>query len=547
MNIKGYSLEQQDLNKRLMLALVLSFAILFGFSYLFPQAKPAPREANASSKSVQKAAQASSPSASPAAPTTPVAATTQAATPTPTAQASVPTHGAALVTIHAKDFTWTIDTFGRISSAKLLEKKYQTEEGKSLELFDPKQVKPLEIRFTDAAINTEAFQKPYTASASDVTIAEAPQTLTLTQALSGTTVTKKLTIYPDGHYDLAIHTDKPTDFFVTPGHRPEADHARYMLVRGALIRDSKGVTTAIEDGEAEKTVTIPDANIVSAFDRYAASLFYRFDAPLPATLTPEADQNPLPFVAGKGDLKLHGYLGPKEYRTLQKLDPQLTDAIEFGWFTFLSRPFFKVMVWIHDYVGNWGWAIVLFTILVKLILFPLSYKGMMSMNKMKELAPKMKELKEKYKGDPAKLNQQTMAMYKKHGANPMGGCLPMLLQIPVFFALYRVLLNADELQGAPWVGWITNLADKDPIYVLPVLMGASMWLMQKLQPTTMTDPMQQKIFQWFPVIMTFFFLTFPAGLVLYWLTNNLLSIGQQLVINRAYENHKAKTKAHNEA
>ncbi len=530
-----------------MLALILSFAILFGFSYLFPQVKPAPHETNASSTSAPATAQTSTLSASPKAPSTPVTGTAKPTTPAQTTRASTQTQEKSIATIQAKDFVWTIDTFGRISSAKLLEKKYQTKEGKTLELFDPKQVKPLEVRFVNTALNVEAFQKPYTASASKITITDTPQTLTLTQALSGTTVTKKLTIYPDGHYDLDIHTDKPTDFFVTPGHRPEADHARYMLVRGAMIRDSKGVSTTVEDGKADKTVTIPDATIVSAFDRYAASLFYRFDAPLPATLTPEANQNPLPFVAGKGDLKLHGYLGPKEYRTLQKLNPQLTDAIEFGWFTFLSRPFFKVMVWIHDYVGNWGWAIVLFTILVKLILFPLSYKGMMSMNKMKELAPKMKELKEKYKGDPAKLNQQTMALYKKHGANPMGGCLPMLLQIPVFFALYRVLLNADELQGAPWIGWITNLADKDPIYVLPVLMGASMWLMQKLQPSTMTDPMQQKIFQWFPVIMTFFFLTFPAGLVLYWLTNNLLSIGQQLIINRAYDKHKAKTKAHNEA
>ena len=533
-------MEQQDLNKRLILALVLSFAILFGFSYLFPKAQPAVPDANRTASQVQT----QHTSASPAAPSTPAASVTPTATPAAqTAQTTPAQSGAILTTIHAKDFTWTIDTLGRIDSAQLLEKKYQTEDGKALELFDPKQVKPLEVHFDDKAINAEAFQKPYTASASELTVSDAPQTLTLTQALSGMTVTKRLTIYPDGHYDLDVHTDKPTVFFVTPGHRPEADHSRYLIVRGAMIRDSKGVSTTVEKGKADKTISVPDATIVSAFDRYAASLFYRFDRPVPATMTPDPNKNPLPFVSGKGDLQLHGYVGPKEYRTLQKLNPQLTDAIEFGWFTFLSRPFFKVMVWIHDFVGNWGWAIVLFTILVKLILFPLSYKGMMSMNKMKELAPKMKELKEKYKGDPAKLNQQTMALYKKHGANPMGGCLPMLLQIPVFFALYRVLLNADELQGAPWIGWITNLADKDPIYVLPVLMGASMWLTQKLQPSTMTDPMQKKIFQWFPVIMTFFFLNFPAGLVLYWLTNNLLSIGQQLIINRAYDKHKAKTKA----
>ncbi len=532
-------MEQQDLNKRLMLALVLSFIILFGFSYLFPQAKPT-ADVNASTAKTQ----ATMTSGAPTAPTphaAPAPQSTQPAT-TPAAAAVTPTKTQqALVTIHAKDFVWSIDTLGRIQSATLLEKKYQTEKGQVLELFDPKQVKPLEVRFHDPKINAEAFQKSYTASVSNIDLKDAPQSVTLTQALTGITVTKELTFYPDGHYDVRLHSSKPTEFFLTPGHRPEADHARYLLVRGAMIHDNKGVSTTIEDGDAEKTVTIQDATIISAFDRYAASLFYRFDKPLSATLAPDAENNPLTFVSGKGDLSLHGYIGPKEYRTLQKLNPQLTHAIEFGWFTFLSRPFFKVMLWIHGYVGNWGWAIILFTLLVKLILFPLSYKGMMSMNKMRDLAPKLKELKEKYKGDPAKLNQQTMAMYKKHGANPMGGCLPMILQIPVFFALYRVLLNADELQGAPWIGWITNLADKDPIYVLPVLMGASMWLMQKLQPTTMTDPMQKKIFQWFPVIMTFFFLSFPAGLVLYWLTNNLLSIGQQLVINRAYENQKSKT------
>jgi len=536
-------LEQQDLNKRLILALVLSFAILFGFSYLFPKAKPAPHEGNATATPTHTTAQASTPSASPTAPGAPAAASTHETTPAQSTQASVLIPQKTLATIHAKNFTWTIDTLGRIFSAKLLEKKYQTEDGKAVELFDPKQVKPLEVRFDDKTFNAEAFQKPYTVSVSDVTVTEAPQTVTLTQILSGVTVTKKLTIYPDGHYDLDVHTDKPTDFFVTPGHRPEADHARYLLVRGVLVRDSKGVVTTIETGDAEKIISIPDATIVSAFDRYTASLFYSFDAPVRATVAPDKNKNPLPFVSGKGHVTLHGYIGPKEYRILQKLNPQLTDAIEFGWFTFIARPFLKVLVWINDHVGNWGWTIILFTLLVKLILFPLSYKGMMSMNKMRDLAPKMKELKEKYKGEPAKMNQQTMALYKKHGANPMGGCLPMLLQIPVFFALYRVLLNADELQGAPWIGWLTNLADKDPIYILPVLYSASMWFTQKLQPNTMTDPMQKKIMQWFPVVLGVVFINFPAGLVLYYIVNNLLTMGQQLVINRAYEKHKAKNKA----
>jgi YidC/Oxa1 family membrane protein insertase len=160
------------------------------------------------------------------------------------------------------------------------------------------------------------------------------------------------------------------------------------------------------------------------------------------------------------------------------------------------------------------------------------------MQKLKDLAPKMKEIKEKYGKDPQKMNMKMMEMYKKHGANPMGGCLPMLLQIPVFFALYRVLLNADELQGAPWILWIGDLSKMDPYFVLPILMGASMYFQQKITPSNITDPLQEKIFKFFPVIMTVFFVTFPSGLVLYWLTNNILSIAQQYYINLAYEKHK---------
>jgi len=163
---------------------------------------------------------------------------------------------------------------------------------------------------------------------------------------------------------------------------------------------------------------------------------------------------------------------------------------------------------------------------------------MMSMQKLKDLAPKMKELKEKYKGDPTKMNVKMMEMYKKHGANPMGGCLPLLLQIPVFFALYRVLLNADELQGAPWILWIENLAAMDPYFVLPILMGASMWFQQKITPSNFQDPLQEKIFKWFPVIMTVFFIYFPSGLVLYWLVNSLFTIAQQYFINHMYAKQK---------
>jgi YidC/Oxa1 family membrane protein insertase len=163
---------------------------------------------------------------------------------------------------------------------------------------------------------------------------------------------------------------------------------------------------------------------------------------------------------------------------------------------------------------------------------------MVSMQKIKEIAPKIKEVQARYKGDPQRTNAAVMDMYKKHGANPLGGCLPMLLQIPVFFAIYRVLLNAVELQGAEWALWINDLSRMDTYYVLPILMGASMYYQQKLTPNNFTDPMQEKVFKFLPIIFTFFFITFPAGLVLYWLVNNIFSIAQQFIVNQQFKNAK---------
>ena len=528
-----------DLNKRLMIALALSFFILIGFSYFFPQA---PKTGEANSTANTTAAPAAS--SAPAAPTAAAGKTGSATPAAPTAkEAAVAAEGEVLATVETRKYRLKIDRFGRIASTVLKESKYRQDDGKPLDLIDPKRTRPLEVRFEDAALNKQAFDTPYRASAAQLDARQESAVLTLTQKLSSLTLTKTLTFHPDGHYDLKISTDKPVTYFLTSGHRPEADKSLYMIVRGALVRDAQGVITTIEDGEAKEVQKFDKATILSSFDRYYASLFFNFKQPFSVVVTPDTENDPLPFVTVKGSMGLSGYIGPKEWRLFEKLDPRLTDAIEFGWFTFLAKPFFRVMLAIFDFVGNWGWAIVLFTLLVKAILFPLSYKGMMSMQKLKDLAPKMKEIKERYGKDPAKMNQQMMELYRKHGANPMGGCLPMLLQIPVFFALYRVLLNADELQGAPWILWITDLSRQDPYFILPILMGATMFLQQQITPNTMTDPMQQKIFKWFPVLMTFFFLTFPSGLVLYWLTNNILSIAQQVYINRAYEKHKAKFKA----
>ncbi len=533
-------MEQLDLQKRLIIALALSFLVFVGSSYFMSGVQPVgttqtgtTQDSNQTAQNQKINNQAPAPVSSSTASKAPVAQKSAAAT------APLQDSGKVLATITSEISLITIDEFGRIAQVVLLEKKYRDDEGLNLKLLDPAAIKPLEIRFSDAALNEEAFKVPYQASASALNTQDAPATITLTQNLTDLTVTKEVTFYADGHYDLHIKTSKPVDYFLTTGARPIADTSMYMLVKGALVKGGDGIITTIEDGDATGDEIFNNALFAAAIDRYYASVLYDLNKGLNVTVAKGKDDNPLVFVKGESDSVMQGYIGPKEYSTLKALSPELTDVIEYGWFTFLSKPFFAVIVWIHGFVGNWGWAIILFTLLVKIILFPLSYKGMMSMQKLKDLAPKMKELKAKYGKDSQKMNAKMMEMYKKNGANPMGGCLPMLLQIPVFFALYRVLLNADELQGAPWILWIQDLSRMDPYYVLPVLMGASMYFQQKITPSNITDPLQEKIFKFFPVIMTVFFVTFPSGLVLYWLTNNILSIGQQYYINLAYEKHKA--------
>ncbi|MFQ3574585.1 MAG: membrane protein insertase YidC [Thermodesulfovibrionales bacterium] len=225
------------------------------------------------------------------------------------------------------------------------------------------------------------------------------------------------------------------------------------------------------------------------------------------------------------------YTGPKEYDSLEKVGYGLEHIVDFGFFSFLARPLFWVLKIFYSFTYNYGVAIILLTILVRIPFIPIINSGQKSMKKIQDMQPRMAEIKEKYKNDPQKMQKELMELYKTHKINPMSGCLPILLQIPVFFALYKVLLIAIELRNAPFMLWITDLSAKDPYYILPIIMGATMVIQQKMTPSAM-DPMQQKIMMLMPVVFTFLFLTFPSGLVLYWLVNNILSIAQQYYINQ---------------
>ena len=228
------------------------------------------------------------------------------------------------------------------------------------------------------------------------------------------------------------------------------------------------------------------------------------------------------------------YTGPKDSGVLESLAPHLELTVDYGFLTIIAKPLFWLLQKIHLVVGNWGWAIIILTFIIKLVFYPLSATSYRSMANMRKLAPRLKNIKERYADDKEGYQRAMMDLYKKEKINPLGGCLPILVQIPVFIALYWVLLESVELRQAPWIGWIKDLSIKDPYFVLPLIMGASMFAQYKLNPQP-PDPIQAKIMMYMPLVFTVFFLFFPAGLVLYWVVNNILSIAQQWYITHKME------------
>ncbi|MDH3647113.1 MAG: membrane protein insertase YidC [Gammaproteobacteria bacterium] len=228
------------------------------------------------------------------------------------------------------------------------------------------------------------------------------------------------------------------------------------------------------------------------------------------------------------------FVGPKIQEQLKLVGPKLAKTVDYGFLAIFSEPLFWLLQKIHNFVGNWGWSIVLLTVLIKLVFYKLTETSGRSMAKMRKLQPRLKALQDRYKDDRQQLSTAMMELYKREGANPMAGCLPILIQMPVFLALYWVLIESVELRQAPWIGWISDLSVRDPFFILPVLMGAAMVFQHKLNPTP-TDPIQARVAAVLPIMMTVFFAFFPAGLVLYWFVNTVLSVAQQWHINRVIE------------
>ncbi|WP_415238444.1 membrane protein insertase YidC [Seleniivibrio woodruffii] len=344
-------------------------------------------------------------------------------------------------------------------------------------------------------------------------------------------VTGKITVSNIGNKTLEV----PVRMGLTGGIISALREDKYTF-GGPLMYDGKKTRTEKAE-KLDETVTYDKPMWVGYTSKYylaaIATPFAKGEfIPRDKTADIYGDTSVQVNPASRQVIDFNMFVGPKEYDLLKDYGLKLEKSIDFGIFAFIAIPMLLFLKIIYGFVQNYGIAIILLTVVVKVLTLPLTHKSMVSMKKMGSLAPKMTELKEKYGADKEKLNQAMMELYKKEGVNPLGGCLPMVLQIPIFFALYKTLLLAIELQGAPFFGWIVDLSVKDPYYITPIIMGATMFIQQKMTPSSVQDPIQQKVFMLMPFIFTFMFLTFPAGLVVYWLTNNVLSIAQQYYINK---------------
>jgi YidC/Oxa1 family membrane protein insertase len=534
--------KKQDTQKRILVATLLSFAFFIGYDFFYLQPQQLQSQSNKqegvkTNTNVTNAA--------------PQVKTTKVANEIPKIKDIK--KETIVSTIQTKNSIYEIDSLGRIAQVTLLQSKYVDEDNNKLQLFNAKQLRPLEVRFADPKLNEESFKTAVTTNTKNLDVSNSKKTLIITQKLSSTTLTKTLVFYPDGHYDLDVKTSSNQNYFITPGFRPDimadmyADH-------GALLIKNDGTLNIIEDEDMDSTVELVGIHATSAFDRYYTTTLYNFEKNMQVSVMKNKDDSPETFIHVNTTQKLYGYAGPKEYDLIKSFNPRLTDIIEYGWFTFIAKPMFSMLNYIHNIVGNWGWTIVITTILIKLVLSPLSHKGMVSMNRLKELSPKVKAIQEKYKDDKQKASMHMMELYKKEGANPLGGCLPILMQIPVFFAIYRVLLNSIELKGAEWFWFIQDLTHTvsitnlfDPYILIPIIMGGTMFLQQKITPNQIQDEMQRKVFMMLPFIFTIFFLFFEAGLVIYWTINNIFTISQQYYINNIFEKRAINRKLAHDA
>ena len=543
------------MERRVLLAIFLSFLVLYTYQSLFvPAPKPAPSAAP-SPNATDAAAAAHKPA--------PAAVESAAGQPaTPVAAPLVGVTAERDVRVETDEVIAVFTNRGaRLKSWRL--KRYRDEKGEPLELvagdLGSAQPLPFSLRVPDEAATRTLNSALYEVKSApaDATAARSAPLIFEYRDSAGLQAIKEFQFDP-APYAFTFHA------FVKIGDRPEvpvvewgpavstssreagksarqaggviyqngkllrirpADLAKQSVYEGnsgyAGVDDHYFVTMAISPGPSKVSlhpVAIPRAPTGSTSEQPAAEL-------MSWAIEPASDA-PIQF-----------YAGPKDLVKLQAIDPALGKVIDFGWFDFIVVPLLRALNWIHGYVGNYGWSIIILTVLINAVMFPLRHKSVVSMRKMQQIQPEAKAIQERYAKlkttDPArqKMNQELMALYRERGVNPASGCVPMLLTMPVFFAFYAMLTVAIELRGAPFFGWIHDLSRPDPLYIIPILMGLTQIWQMRITPQTGTDPAQQKMMMVMPVVFMFFFLWTSAGALLYWLVSNVWGIGQQYLTN----------------
>jgi YidC/Oxa1 family membrane protein insertase len=519
------------MEKRALLAVALAFAVLLIYQYFFITPEPQKVQTPAQVEEKQET--------SPVLPAVP--------TPAITKTVLAPSQEKE---IRVENELYTALLTNRGASIKSFElKKFKDKDGKNVALLQTPGVKPpLGIGATD---DIELSDTPFVITGKDLALSKNNPSGSLVFEYAGDAffIRRTYTFHTDSYkIDMKDEVAGPDSYWITLGTEFGIHDRKDTSVHAGpvLLKDTDRME--FDAGKLNESKTFQGSlKWIAQEDKYF------FAALVPLTPMEEAkvwklkDSPVIAFRAKPGVNSYMLYAGPKEYNALKTLNVGLEHIVDFGFFSIIAVPLFWVLKLFYQLTANYGWAIVLLTIVTRIPFIPLINKSQKAMKKMQDIQPKMAEVREKYKKDPQKMQREMMALYKTHKVNPLGGCLPMLLQVPVFFALYKILLISIELRSAPFMLWIQDLSAPDTLFghlpamlpliggfavgPLPILMGATMLIQQKMTPTSL-DPTQNKIMMMMPIIFTFLFLNFASGLVLYWLINNIFSIAQQLYVNR---------------
>ncbi len=537
------------MEKRVLLAIVLSFVVLYGYQAMFPPPKPQPKAAA---------------TAAPGEPATPASGKTPAAEAAPPA---APEAAALVADTEERDVTFENQSVSAVFSTRggVLKswrlKKYQNAERQPLELI-PQTVpagttRPFTLSVPDAAVTATLRHALFKPSETDVRIDGQPATLTFEyQDASGLSARKDFSFSPASPYVIAFTAR------VTQGSQdlvPAVDWGPALgsgIVASSRTYNPPPQPIFYRDGKVNRIATgkvAANASQDGVFGFAGADDHYFLTAAVTPGQPLHLDYRPVSVPVAGTDTAAHFidwtaryqaapqnarfFAGPKDFDVLAAVDRDLVRSIDFGMFAFLVVPLLRALKWLNGYVGNYGFSIILLTVLINLAMFPLRHKSVVSMRRMQEIQPQVKAIQDRYANlkmtDPGrqKMNTEMMSLYRERGVNPASGCVPMLLTFPVLLAFYSMLSVAIELRGAPFIAWIQDLSVHDPLYITPVLMGITQFVQTRMTPSS-ADPMQQKMMMFMPLIFIMFMISAPSGLVLYWTTSNLWAIGQQALTNR---------------